>query len=274
MNAPAAPIMRPRAAAAPPKAKVFGVNRGIIRAAHRVVLYGPGGIGKSTAAAMAPSPVFADLEEGTRDLNVRRVEGIENWADLRLWLASDSFSDVGTVVIDSATRAEQMCIQHVCETVPHEKGAIIKGIEDYGFGKGYVYVFEEWRRFLGDLEAHYRAGRHVVLIAHDSDGKAPNPDGEDYLRHQPRLQTSEKSSIMKATMEWADHVLYVGYNMTSKDGKAKGNGTRTIYTAGSPTIIAKSRSLPPSPIPYTKDDATLWNLLLAKPAEAAEEMPL
>jgi len=265
--------------AAPPSRsspiKAFGRSRGTSRAAHRVLIYGPGGVGKSSLAAAAPGVIFADLERGSEDFDVERVKGIETWGDLRLWLQSGDFDGINSIAIDSITKAEELCAQHVIANVPHEKGGVvIRSIEDYGWGKGFCHIAEEWRRLLFDLERHYHQGRNIVLIAHDQDGKAPNPDGEDFLRHQPRLQNTERASVLKATTEWCDHVLYIGYDASVKDGKAKGSGTRAIYCSGTPTVIAKTRSLPGDPIPYPKGDTTLWQILTVNKAIDDSSVPM
>lgn len=270
------PMRPPSTGAAPParQPKTFGRSRGTTRAAHRLMIYGTGGVGKTSLAAAAPAPVFADLEGGSKDLDVERVDGIENWADLRAWLQSGDFDGVQTVVIDSGTRAEEWCVRHVVENVRTDKGAKVETIEGYGFGKGYVYVFEEWRRFLADLEAHYNKGRNVVLVCHDRIGKVPNPSGDDYIRHEPRLQSSEKASVMLATKEWCDHVLFIGYDVAAKDGKAKGSGTRTIYTVEEATHMAKCRGLDGTPILYERGGVAVWQALLGARAQAVDDMPM
>src|SRR4051812_45328146 len=127
MNAPSMRTAPPPAAGAngsPPAAvqrRTFTTSRGVTRAASRVVIYGPGGIGKSSLGGMAPGVVFADIERSTEDLDVARVEGLSSWQDLRDWLNSDSFADVKTVCIDSATKAEEWCVQHVLRNVRNDK---------------------------------------------------------------------------------------------------------------------------------------------------------
>ena len=256
-----------------PGVKTFGRSRGVQRAAHRLLPYGTGGIGKTSLAARAPGAVFADLEGGSKDLDVERADGIANWADLRAWLNGDDFTGVQTIVIDTATTAEEWCRQHVIANVKTEKGQAVTSLEGYGYGKGYVHLFEEWKRFLADLERHYLAGRNIVLIAHERIAKVPNPNGEDYIRYEPRLHNSEKASIMLATKEWCDHVLFVSYDVVAQDGKARGSGTRTIYAAETATYMAKSRTLPAQPIVFNKDSSDLWNLLGGKPAGTDGDLP-
>ena len=223
--------------------------------AHRAVIYGPGGIGKTTLGCMAPGPVaFIDLDDSLGRLRsqletqglldgVRRVPGVENWQGLRDTVNAVGWDDYRTIVIDSLTKAEEMAVAHTLEYVPHEKGYKIASIEDYGYGSGLTHVFETFLPLLADLDRHCRQGRNVVLVCHECTNTVPNPAGEDWLRYEPRLQSpkSGKSSIRLRVKEWADHVLFYGYDVVAKDGKASGSGSRTLYPSERPECMAKSR---------------------------------
>ena len=220
---------------------------------HRVVLYGPGGIGKTTLAAQAPGPVvFIDLDDslGRLGIEAQAVQGVDSWQGLRDALHAPGWDGVRTIVIDSATKAEELAIAHTLASVPHEKGHYVKSVEDYGYGKGYGFVFDAFLPLLADLDAHCRQGRNVVLICHDCATTCPNPMGEDWLRWEPRLQSpnSGKASIRLRVREWADHLLWYGYDVAVKDGKGMGSGTRTIYPTELPHCMAKSRTLQ-EPVP-------------------------
>ena len=247
---------------------------------HRVGLFGPGGCGKTTLSATAPGPVaFIDLDDSLPillpslgDLDIRRVTGITGWQDMRDALHSGGWDDVHTIVVDSATKAEELAMDWTLKNVRHEKdGVVIRRIEDYGFGKGYQHLYETFLQMLGDLDAHVRAGRHVVLILHDCTATVPNPKGDDYIRWEPRLQnpSSGKASIRLRVREWLDHLLYVGYDVECSrqtGGKAQGQGTRTIYPQEMPWCMAKSRSLAEQ-IELVQFDTTLWNTLFAPKAQ-------
>jgi len=242
---------------------------------HRIVVYGPGGIGKTTLACTAPGPVaFFDLDDSLAVLraqlpeslqkNLNRVGGIAGWQDIRDTLHAQGWDEIKTIVIDSATRAEELAVAHTLATVPHEKKeVVIRRIEDYGFGKGYQHVYDTFLTLLGDLDQHTRAGRHVILICHDCTNTVPNPGGEDWLRYEPRLQSpgSGKGSIRLRVREWADHMLFVGYDLDVQNGKGKGSGTRTIYPCELPHCMAKSRTLADT-LALGKFDTSLWTNLL------------
>lgn len=233
--------------------------------AQRIGIYGPGGIGKTSLAASAPGPVaFVDLDGslGLLGLNVKRTPEVIIWEQLRDMLHAPGWDGIRTLVIDSATRAEELAVEWTIRNIGHEKGYAVKRIEDYGYGKGYSHVFDTFLQFLGDLEAHIRAGRNVVLVMHDCTAAFPNPMGEDYVRYEPRLQNpgSGKASIRLRLREWLDHLLFLGYDIAVENGKASGAGTRTIYPNETPFAMAKTRRLDES-IPFDRGSDELWRRL-------------
>lgn len=241
-------------------------------AGHRIVLYGPGGIGKTTLAAHLPGPVaFIDLDESLGRLGERigtaeimPVSGAATWVDLRSALQSEGWDKVKSIVIDTGTRAEELAVAHTLATVKKEQGQSAENVEAYGYGRGYVHVFDTFLHILADLDRHCRAGRNVAIICHDCTATVPNPAGEDWIRYEPRLQspTSGKASIRLRVKEWADHVCFMGYDVSvSKDGKGQGAGTRTIYTQELPHFMAKSRTCQQA-IPVGDDGKEVWNQII------------
>ncbi len=263
---PPPPPARSGNAAAPSGTKVtFGKSSGARRQAERIGIYGPGGIGKSTLAALAPRPKFIDIEGGTSRLHVDRVElpeGVEWTFELvrQALQTEELWADADTVVIDTMTRLEELAKQHMYETVPVGQGKSAQRIEDYGYGKGFTILYDTFLPILGDLERLWRSGKHIVLLMHDTTNRVPNPEGEDWIRYEPRLSdpTSGKGSIRAVVREWLDHLLFIKYDVVTKDGKAKGHGSRTIYPAETPWAMAKSRDLAdPFAFAHNQDNA-IW----------------
>lgn len=230
---------------------------------QRVVLYGVGGIGKTTLASLAPNPIFFDFDEGAGELGVNKVDDVSSWVALRAALHSDVCNRFETIVIDSATKMQELSIAHTLATIKHEKGHSVARIEDYGFGKGYQHHYDTFLPLLADLDAHARAGRNVMLVCHCVVDLAPNPEGEDFRRYEPNLQQPPKNGrIRDRVKEWCDHLLFVNYDMhIDSDGKAKGVGTRTIYPCEMPTFWAKSRILR-QPMQYIEGSNDIWTVLL------------
>lgn len=223
---------------------LMNITRGKIQSVQKVVIYGPEGIGKSTFASHFPEPLFIDTEGSTKQMDVARMDKPTSWTMLKNQLAyiKANPSVCKTVVIDTIDWAEQLCIDDVCAL--YQK----KGIEDFGYGNGYVYEKEEFGRFLNSLEEIIEKGINVVLTAHAQLRKFSQPDeiGE-YDRWELKLGKKTGSQISPLVKEWADMVLFANYKTfavaTDKDSKkfkAQG-GQRVMYTEHHPCWDAKNR---------------------------------
>lgn len=242
---------------------------------EKIVIFGPGGVGKTKLAsllkAIGINPLVIDVEAGSSNLDVQRVpdiaagERIESWSELRGILQDNRLLEpFGAIVIDSLTKAEEYSVTHTLQTIPLDGGGYTDHIEGYGYGKGYSNNYSTFLTLLGDLDAVNRRGKIIVAICHDCTASVPNPYGEDWIRYEPRLQSTPKASIRHRVREWCDHLLFVGYDVAvNKDGKGMGGGTRTIYPSEMPTHMAKSRRLSTA-IPYRDGDAELWKQLFSK----------
>lgn len=252
--------------------RTFKKSQGAVVQPQKVIVYGPGGIGKSELCANMQNtginPIFVDIGDGTAHLNIDRYGGkddpITTWEDLRSVLQNKSlFGGYNAVVIDDLTKAEELSAAWVVRNVKHEKGKPIHGLADYGWGKGLEHNFDAFINIFGDLDAIARDGLHAICIAHDCTEKVPNPSGDDFIRYAPRLQSpkSTENSIRLRAKEWCDHLLFIGYDTFAEDGKAKGSGTRTIYSSEMPTHVAKSR-IGFQPLSYYQGSHEVWDILL------------
>ena len=220
------------------------IIKGKIPGAKKTVVYGPEGIGKSTFASRFPDPLFIDTEGSTKDMDVSRTPAPSSWTMLLEQIDYvKAHPDIcRTLVIDTIDWAEQMCIEHICAL--HQK----RGIEDFGYGNGYVYVKEEFGRFLNRLSDVIKAGINVVLTAHAQMRKFEQPDEMGaYDRWELKLGKKTTSQISPLVKEWADMVLFANYKTYSvavddkgKKHKAQG-GKRVMYTAHHPCWDAKNR---------------------------------
>lgn len=237
---------RPAPAAKQPEAKqefTFGRQRGKTKRAQNIVIYGTGGVGKSTLAAMAPSPVFIDLENGTSELDVQRITQPDWTFDALCACLADvsQFAQDETVVIDSATRTQDLIIQQVVDN--HDT---FKSIEDWDYNKGYQMLCDGFDKYLALIQRLIANGKNVVQIAHDTTQKFQNPEGDNYVRFEPRLYHNHNKptqTILMKVKESCDHLLFVKYDVIANKGKAQGSGTRAVYSAEMPYYMAKSRSL-------------------------------
>ena len=224
----------------------FNIISGVQRTAIKTLIYGPEGIGKSTLAAMWPNPIFIDLEGGTNQLPVVRLESPSSWSMLRAELTAIKNREIpcSTVVIDTVDAAERMCAEYIMA----RDGK--KSIEEWGYGKGYTILQEEFGRLLDYLTDTAASGINVVVLGHSTMRKFERPDESGaYDRFELKL-TKQVSPMVK---EWADMVLFCDYKTyveTNKSGKAKATGgARVIRTTHAPTWDAKNRFGLPDELP-------------------------
>lgn len=224
------------------------ITSGVIEGAQKVVVYGPEGIGKSSFAAKFPGALFEDTEGSTKKLNVRRTPKSTSWTMLleHVKELKNNPSLCDTFIIDTGDWAERLCKEQLCSKA--DKG----GIEDFGYGKGYTYLAEEFGRLLNALSELIDLGINVVIVAHAQMRKFEQPDEMGaYDRWEMKLE----KKVYPLVKEWADMVLFCNYKTYVVDadgqGTAKGRnkaqgGKRVMYTTHHPCWDAKNRhDLPP-----------------------------
>lgn len=221
---------------------MLNISNGIIARPQKVVIYGAEGVGKTTLAAAFPNPLFIDTEGGTSHMDVRRISKPQSWDEF-IAVLNEVATTSGlceTLVIDTADWAEQMAVTHLL--TKYKKA----GIEEFGYGKGYVYLSEEFSRMLAALDKCIASGIHVVVTAHAKMRKFEQPDEMGaYDRWEMKL-SKNSAPLLK---EWADLLLFCNYQTfvvttENKAQKAQG-GKRVMYTSHHPCWDAKNRaSLP------------------------------
>lgn len=221
------------------------ITRGRLPHAVKCVVYGPEGIGKTTFASRFPRPVFIDTEGSTKELDVDRLPEPSSWQMVKdeVRYVIDHPECCGTLVIDTADWAEEMCCRHVCNKNQMD------GLESFGYGKGYKYATEEFGTLINLLTDVVEKGVNVVVTAHAAMRKFEQPDEMGaYDRWEMKLINTQKCSDSAMLKEWADIVIFANYKThtiaADKEGKKKkamGAGTRVMYTTHHSCWDAKNR---------------------------------
>lgn len=204
----------------------------------KIVIYGPEGIGKSTFASQFPDTLFIDTEGGTSNLNIRRIKCNKSWNELIAIVKEihDNPTICKTVVLDTADWAETLCTNAVCEKYRKNN------IEDFGFGKGYVYLVDEFSKLLSILDQLIEVGINVVITAHAKPRKFELPDELGAFDRYEMKLTRQVAPLIK---EWCDALFFVNYKIyvvtTETNSKKAQGGKRVLYTTHNPTYDAKNR---------------------------------
>ncbi len=108
-----------------------------------ILLYSRAKQGKSSFCSHAPDAVFLATEPGLNHLDVYQVP-INSWEDLLAACneIADGNHPFKTVIIDTIDNAHRFCVEYICKKhkIAHES--------DFGFGKGFSLVSNEFQRVL------------------------------------------------------------------------------------------------------------------------------
>lgn len=226
----------------------FNISRGKLETPVRAVIYGSEGIGKSTLASQLPEPLFIDIEGGTAQLDVARIDTPTTWEMLisEIVFVRDNPDVCRTLVIDTADRAQALCESALLM----ESG--VDSIEKIGggYGKGYTALLEKFRKdFLYRLDEVIAKGINVCLLAHAVMRKQESPEDPPFDRWELNLQ----KKIAPEVRAWSDLLLFCNFKIMAVEEngrtKAKGQARRLMYANHRPTFDAKNRYGLPDEMP-------------------------
>ena len=271
------------AASAPAKEQAVDSWDDCTKRGHFVGLYGVGGAGKTTLAAMLPGrTLFIDLEGSLKIIKgkLAALGLLDNitpkfikfdpaapaaaWNDLTAFLASPAARGYDNVVIDSFTRAQEYAAQHCMASIPGDSANIKQSLEQWTYGKGAQIVYDKFVPIYPLIDELLESGCNVVAITHDNPMRTSNPDGGDYIQHQPHLVHGEKGKApgRDKYQQTVDHLLFLSADISVEKGKAKGGMTRTLYTGGIASMMAKSRTVQGEAIGVEADAIFDWSHIL------------
>lgn len=225
----------------------------------RLVIYGGNGAGKSSFAAEAPDPIFADIENGLEGIKVKK-HPTKSWAEMMKFLEAlyTQEHDRKTLAIDTIDWLEKLMHEQIATECGH------KSIAEVPYGKGYKLALDLWKQLLQALDdLREQKNMTIILIAHDNVARFDDPNGDSYSRYTLRLHEAAAGMVY----DWADGVLFVndkkitvkediGFNQKKTKAVAS---NRVLYTSGNLAFVAKNRANLnlPDEIPFIKGQS--WN---------------
>jgi hypothetical protein len=148
------------------------------------VIYGPPGLGKSSLAFTADTPLLLDFDNGShRAANRKDTVRVADWSDVA-GITAEDLAPFKTVIVDTAGRALDCLTADIIRINPkHGRGGALT-LQGYGELKA---------RFTSFLKLLNSFGKDVVLIAHMDEQR----NGDDIIERLD-VQGGSKGEIYKA----------------------------------------------------------------------------
>jgi hypothetical protein len=245
----------------------MGISKGKVFGPRKLFLFGDHGLGKTTLASQAFDPLFIDIEEGSKDLDVARWdEPIKNYGkfvEVMNWVYSERH-EFKTLVIDSGDFLERLLFNDIAGK------AGVAAVTDIDYGRGLPRAIPMWQSVLNMLQSIHRDRKMmIIIISHAKIEHVKNPEGQDYDRFAPGLYTDKNGAgAGKIVQEWADEVFFIrkkkfirtedaGFNKTR--GIAIGTEERELLTSDSAFACAKNRLGMPPIVSVPGGAPALWS---------------
>ena len=211
--------------------------------APKIVIAGPGKIGKTTFAASAPNAIGILTEDGADAVDAAAFPLCQTLDDVYQAIGTllNEEHDYESVFLDSLDWLEPLLHTYVCAANKWDN------IERPGYGKGYIAAAEEWRNLLSGLEAlRQKRNMAVILIAHDKIKHFESPLHDGYDQYMLKLHDRAGALVQ----EWADVIGWANYRIVTtqsdagygnKETKARTTGERILHVEPHPAHMGGNR---------------------------------
>lgn len=203
-------------------------------------LFGEGGMGKTTLAAMFPKPVFIRTEDGTAS--------IADHPDALLFPVARTTRDVfdaidalgtqdhdrKTLVIDSVTQFEKLAVREIIDDENNPKAKNMAAAHG-GYGKAYGMLDKRHQELREAVEWLVTdRGMNVVFLAHATVEELDLPDVDKYSRYTIQLH---KNRQFDCVHHYSNNVDVVAFIRLKTNLRSTENGRKRAISDGEREII-------------------------------------
>lgn len=146
-----------------------------------MLVYGQGGVGKTTFTSTAPKPLLADCENGSKYFGLRGIRMdialIENWNDIEQFYLHVKNSDYETVVVDPIGELMEKLKIHIVKSKEKKWVQYDGSLTMAGWGE----MKDRMRNFVKSIKD---LGKHMILVAH-----VEEKDDEGKMIKRPKIMT-------------------------------------------------------------------------------------
>jgi hypothetical protein len=204
------------------------------------LVYGPPGIGKTTFASQAPTPVYLDTERGSDQVGAARFPTPATYLEFALQLDALDKEEhpYQSIVIDTFDALEPLIVQKACDDLKTD------ALEKLERGAGYIHAKNLWRRLLTKLRLMSERF-NIIMLGHASvkpfnDPSLPAPYDTWKMRINDKCADVIKESVDTILFACLDLEIHK-QKITDKKGRAVTSGDHILRTRPAAGYDAKNR---------------------------------
>lgn len=168
--------------------KLYNTSDASVKPPVLMLVYGQGGVGKTTFTSTAPKPLLADCENGSKYFGLRGIHMdvalIESWIDIQEFYKLVKESKHETVIIDPIGELMEKLKNHILLQNQSKFVQRDGSLTMAGWGE----MKEKMRSF---IKAIKDLGKHVILVAH-----VEEKEDEGRLVKKPKIMTKMSEELI------------------------------------------------------------------------------
>lgn len=168
--------------------KIHNTSDATVKPSITMLVYGQGGVGKTTFTSTAPKPVLADCENGAKYFGLRGIKldvaTITTWDDIAEFYKQVKESDYETVIVDPIGELMEKLKIHIVNSKEKKFVQYDGSLTMAGWGE----MKEKMRNF---IKAIIALNKHIIIVAH-----VEEKDDEGKIIKRPKIMTKMSEELI------------------------------------------------------------------------------
>lgn len=168
--------------------KIHNTSDASIKPSVLMLVYGQGGVGKTTFASTSPNPIIADCENGSKYFGLRGIKvdvaTIDSWADIQEFYKFVKESKHETIVVDPIGELMEKLKIHLVNSKEKKWVQYDGSLTMAGWGE----MKERMRNFVKTIKS---LNKHMILVAH-----VEEKEDEGKMIKRPKIMTKMSEELI------------------------------------------------------------------------------
>lgn len=168
--------------------KIHNTADASIKPSVLMLLYGQGGVGKTTFTSTAPNPILADCENGSKYFGLRGIKmdvaTIDSWEDIQEFYKYVKDSKYDTIVVDPIGELMEKLKIHIINSKQKKWVQYDGSLTMAGWGE----MKERMRMFIKTIKT---LNKHMILVAH-----VEEKEDEGKIIKKPKIMTKMSEELV------------------------------------------------------------------------------